>query len=67
MTTSGGESAGSSAPGPFLQTAQALLEEAFTPLRDDLPGQVQPLSDLFILHSLCGEEGDFGTYDIAIR
>jgi len=63
---SGGKSAGPPAPWPFLKSGQAFLEEAFSPLRDNLPWQVEALSDFFIGKAFGGEEYDPGTHDITI-
>jgi hypothetical protein len=67
MTISGGKSAGPAAPWPFLKSGQAFLEEAFSPLRDDLPWQVEAFSDLLVGEAIGGEEDDFGAHDITIR
>jgi len=67
MTISGGKSAGSAAPWPFLKPGQAFLKEAFSPLGDDLPWQVEALSDLLVGEALCGKEDDLGAHDFAIR
>jgi hypothetical protein len=66
-TISGGKNSRSSAPRSFFQTAEAFVEEAFTPLRYDLSGQVQPLADLFVEQALGSKEDNLGLHDITIR
>jgi hypothetical protein len=67
ITISGGKSAGPPAPWSFLKTGQAFFEEAFSPLRDDLPWQVESLADLLIGKAFCSKKDDLGANDIAIR
>jgi hypothetical protein len=57
-----GKSAGPPAPWPFLKSGQAFLEKAFSPLRDDLPGQVEALSDLLVGEAFGGEEDDLDAF-----
>jgi hypothetical protein len=50
-----------------LQASQALVEEAFAPLRYDLSWQVQAFADLLVGQALRGKENNFGPHDISIR
>jgi len=50
-----------------MKACQALVKEAFTPLRNNLSRQIEPLADLFVRESLGGEEDDLGTHNITIR
>jgi hypothetical protein len=50
-----------------LETDQALLEEALAPLRDDLTGQMEPFTNLFVGKTISSEEDNLGTHDVAIR
>jgi len=67
MTISGGKKRGAPAPWPLLQTDQALFEEAFSPLRYDLPWQLEPLGDLLVRQAVGSQEDNLGPHDIAIR
>jgi len=44
-TTSGGKDRGSSSSGALFEARKALFEEAFAPLRDDLPSGSEPTPD----------------------
>jgi len=66
-TTSGTEARLPASPRSLLQPFQAVLEEPFPPLTDDLEGGVEPLSNLLILHTLGGIEHNLGPDDINIR
>ena len=67
ITISGGKNRGAPAPWPLLQTGQALFEEAFSPLRYDLPWQLESLGDLLVRQAVGSQENDFGPHDITIR
>jgi len=67
MTTSGGKNAGSPVLGSFFQASQALLEEAFPPLRDDLARQVQLFADLLVLEAVRCQQRNLGAHDVTIR
>ncbi len=66
-TTEGGKLAGPTATGQLFEPGQALVEEAFAPLADDLPRGVEPLADLLVGESFSRIENDLGSDDINIR
>jgi hypothetical protein len=65
--TSGGKDRGSAASGAFIQAGQAVLEEAFAPLRDDLPAGVESGGDLVVVQPFGSHEHDLGSHDVSIR
>jgi hypothetical protein len=67
MTILGGKAGGPATPGLFVQPREALLEEALSPLRDDLAGYVQASCDLIVAQPLGGVEHNLGADDISIR
>jgi hypothetical protein len=66
-TTSGGKTRWPSAAGKVRQPGDALLVEAFAPLRDDLAWGVQADGDLVVAESLRGVQHDLGSHDLSVR
>ena len=66
-TISGGESPGASGPREFLETVQAVFEEALAPEADDLAAGVEALGDEAIGEALGGEEHQLGAGNLEIR
>jgi hypothetical protein len=67
MTSSGGENGRTPGTGKILQTVQAFLKETLAPLADNLSGERNPVGDLVIPQTLCGQEDGFGSNDHKIR
>jgi hypothetical protein len=51
----------------FFQALEALVEEAFPPLADHLPGHVEACTDLVVAKPCASVQDDLGSYDVAIR
>src|SRR6266571_56255 len=66
-TTLGGKAGGPPTPGLLIQPVEPLFEEAFAPLRDNLPRRVQTSRDLIVSQSGGCVEDDLGSNDIPIR
>jgi hypothetical protein len=64
---SGGKGPRATRSRTLLQSFEALFEETFSPLADDLKGGVQAGSNILVLHPFCGVENDFRTDHINIR
>ena len=67
MTISGGKSSGATRAIEVLQSGQALLKEALTPFTDDIPADMQVLSDLVIGESLGSEQDHLSALNLKIR
>lgn len=67
MTISGGKSSGATRAIGVLQSGQALLKEALTPFTDDIPSDMQMLSDLVIGESLGSEQDHLSALNLKIR
>ena len=59
-TTSGGKGRGPAAPWALVEPGEALLVEAFSPFRDDLPPGVEASCDLVVVHAAGGQKDDLG-------
>ena len=66
-TTPGGKAGRAPAAWLFLKPREAVLEEAMTPLADDLPWGIEPCRDLVVAQAIRREEHDLGADDISIR
>jgi len=66
-TTLGGKAGWGPASRLFLQTGQALLEEALAPLADDLARRIEPRGDDIVAQALGREQDDLGADDVTIR
>jgi len=67
MTISGGKSSGATRAIEVLQSGQALLKEALTPFTDDIPADMQVLSDLVIGETLGSEQDHLSALNLKIR
>ena len=63
---SGGKNGGAASAGLIVQTREALAKEALAPLAHLGSRQVESLGDGFVLESLCGQQDQSGSYDVAI-
>lgn len=59
-TISGGKDRGPAPSGAFCEASQAVFEEAFAPLRDDLPASVETGRDLVVAGARRGQQHDLG-------
>jgi hypothetical protein len=66
-TTLGGKAGRSPAARLFVESGEAVLEEAMSPLADDLSGRVQPRADGVVAEAECGKKHDLGPDDVTIR
>lgn len=67
MMISGGKSSGATRAIEVLQSGQALLKETLTPFTDDIPADMQVLSDLVIGESLGSEQDHLSSLNLKIR
>jgi hypothetical protein len=66
-TTLGGKAGWTPAAGLLVQPCEALFEEPFAPLADDLTRRIEPCGDLIIAETLGSIEDDLGPHHISIR
>jgi hypothetical protein len=66
-TTPGGEKTRPAPARTALQAPQALRAESFSPLADDLPGQIQAGGDFGVLQARGRQQDDLGPDDVTIR
>jgi hypothetical protein len=67
MTTSGGKKAGPAAAGAILQTGQAFFEKTLSPFADNLAGNSQLRSDLFVFKAFGSKENGLRSNHVNIR
>jgi hypothetical protein len=65
-TTPGGKAGRTASTRLLLKAEEALLEEAFAPLADDLSGRVQAGGDLVVAEPLGGVEHNPGPHNVSI-
>jgi hypothetical protein len=66
-TTLGGKAGWSPAARLFVESREAVLEEAMSPLADDLAWRVQAGADLIVAQPAGRQQDDLGADDITIR
>jgi hypothetical protein len=67
MTISGGKKTRTPVPWPSLESGQSFLEVSLAPLRYDLTGDVEVVSDILVGEAIGSKEDHLGSHDITIR
>jgi hypothetical protein len=67
MMTSGGKDRRATSAGLVVEAGEALLEEPFAPLGDDLPWRVEPVGDGVVAQAFGGVQHDPRPHHLPIR
>ena len=65
--SSGGKKEGPASPGFIHKSSLSLIEKALAPFTNCFSWKVESFTDFLVLHTLCSQENDVGSYDISIR